>query len=71
MADEDDEEKYITWTDRMRAQTYPIVDRNDSGQMIYPRQDFLNEQMRKRKEEAEAAARAEAQRMKEAQKKSR
>ena len=50
MSDEDTEIKGIkhsdklTMVDRLRSKMHPVMDRADTGEVVYPRKDFLQNQ---------------------------
>lgn len=47
----------LTMVDRLRAKLHSKIDRNDAGQVVYPRREYLQNQamMRKRAEDEEKA----------------
>lgn len=60
MADDTSEiphNQYLTWVDTMKAQFHPMVDRNHStGEVVYPRREYLTTVAAYRKEQADAQA---------------
>lgn len=53
--DEIPHNQYLTWVDTFKAQFHPLVSRNPAtGQISYPRRDYLTEVANFRKEQAEA-----------------
>lgn len=65
MADDQDPEltgirdsEYLTMADRLRAKFSPITKHADSGEVLYPRRQYLQDRATQRKTDAELAARA-------------
>lgn len=50
--------EHLTFVDRLRAKVRPIVDRAETGEVTYPRREFLSDAARRNKEMADAAAAA-------------
>lgn len=48
--------EYLTMVDTLRGQFHPITDRNDAGQVTYPRRDFLTSAAAARKAAADEEA---------------
>lgn len=49
--------QHLTWTDVMRSKFHPIIDRADTGEVTYPRRDFLVNAASTRKKAADDLAR--------------
>lgn len=48
--------EHLTMVDKLRGKFHPVMDRNDAGQVVYPRRQFLEHQAEMRKRMADEAA---------------
>jgi len=45
--------EHLGMVDRLRGMIHPVMDRSDSGQVTYPRRDYLQQRADERKREAD------------------
>lgn len=49
------DKEHLTMVDKLRGKIHPVMDRNDAGQVIYPRREYLEQQAAERKRQADEA----------------